>query len=165
MPDFVSVAAGDALVRGAVYRTTLSENLKARLLPGSQLVAVFNNIAALGGVFPISEPPVESSAVAVVDVKVGATGPSWSVAELVNRVDSLSVGVDVTRVQRITVQQATPASRESVRVQAETARAEANPITRIFRTAKTITYVAVGGLLLVGGLVLYRLAKQSGVVK
>lgn len=165
MPDLVSCAAGDRLVSGEVYRTTLAENLKAAIMPGSQLVSVFNNIAALGGIFPISEPPVESSGVAVVDIKVGATAPSWSVAELINRVDGLSVGVDVTRVQRISLRQATPAGREAVRTAAEQARAESNPITRIFKTAKTITYVAVGGLLIVGGLLLYRLAKQSGVVK
>ena len=164
MPDLVSCAAGDTLVHGQVYRVTLSENLKAAVMPGSQLTQVFERIAGLGGIYPISEPPL-AGGVAVVDVKVGATGPTWSVAQLATEIDALSVGVDVTRVQRITAAQATAASRETVRTAAEEARADANPITRLFRTAKTVTYITVGGLLLIGGLVLYRLAKQSGAVK
>ncbi len=167
MPDLVSCAAGDRLAAGQVYRLTVAENWRATFLPGSQLVETYNGITTLvPGVYPISEPPLEGTSIAVIDAKIGPSAVNiGTVAQLLNAF-ALLTAVNVVRAERLSSQRAaTPEAREQVRTAAEVAQQAANPFTRIFSTAKTVTYVAVGGVLLVGGVILYGMAKKSGLVK
>lgn len=125
MIQYVNCNAADALVAGQVFRLTFIQTtlqkvgafLFYNLDWAAETMAVYEksaNETLMPYAYPVSEPPVQGSDAAVVDLKIRIQEfHSGAVSDLVNAAGELSPYVDVSRVERVTAATGGQATRAS----------------------------------------------------
>jgi hypothetical protein len=144
---FTNVASSARLTAGQELRIVLEPQIP--FLPGSSAGtagplylnaarSVWEKISATGLAFPITPFSATAGDAAIVfDVRVvQAIGGGVTAADLVNRIDGLSLLVQVREIQGLQKGQATAAGaaadREDLATEVDRQRDDANPVTRIF---------------------------------
>lgn len=146
MTTFLRTIPSARLVAGQAYRATFQQNeLYQFVFGGDELTQTYQD--ANGGplVYVVSEPPVLSERVAVVDLKVKQSAPSVSVGELANWLDQLNSTVDLYTLEALGSSVGTDAA--TARATAAGHAAEATGIASTVRSALGEVGTAAGNLL------------------